>query len=218
MRRYKIKFVSVFVLILLASCFLGGCTGCQPNQAVQDTDNESSLEAPYGEGSESTQNNSESLITEGIDKARETADNIELAIKEAEEAEPIHAKLGEWVDATDNLAVTVDSVEGGPYDYTDQTPTVKVTVSMRNQTDHIVTVKASNWNADNTDGERVDHKLWIKDNNGNIADRSFELTRISPNSTFTGVVYFDGNGLVDVVYEPHWLISRQNQYIYFECE
>ena len=77
-------------------------------------------------------------------------------------------------------------------------------------------MKASNWDAANTDGQRVDHKLWVKGEDGAIVDESFELTRISPDSVLTGVVYFDGEGLVDVVYEPHWLLSSQNQYIYFE--
>ena len=62
----------------------------------------------------------------------------------------------------------------------------------------------------------IDHKLYIKDERGKRDVRSFEPTKVSPNATFTGVVYFDGEGLSSVIYEPHWLVSSQNQYIYFD--
>lgn len=38
-----------------------------------------------------------------------------------------------------------------------------VTVRMRNTSDHTVVVKASNWDADATNGLRVDYKLIIMD-------------------------------------------------------
>lgn len=150
-----------------------------------------------------------------VDCAESFAEEFAFFVGEPKDTEPIHAETGEWVEATGNLAVSIDSVEEGPYDYADQTPTVKVAVSMKNLTDNTIVVKASNWNADNSNGERVDHKLWICDSNGEICERSFEVTRVSPRSTFKGIVYFDGSSLVDVVYEPHWLLSRQNQCIYF---
>lgn len=131
-------------------------------------------------------------------------------------AEPLHAGIGDEVEVTDKLAVSVVSVEPGPYDYLDDGPTVKVTVSMRNLTDKTVLVKASNWNADNTSGQRVDHKLYVKDGSGDRSTRSFLPTRVSPHATFTDVVYFDGEGLVSVIYEPHWLVSAENQYVYFD--
>lgn len=212
----RARVASILIIALLAASCLSGCSGCQSDQTEQVTGDHSGLEGSYANTAESAREDSQELLGVGIEKAEGLAENVESAIDEAETAEPVRAELGEWVEATENLAVTVDDVEEGPFDHADQMPTMKVTVSMRNLTDHTVTVKASNWNADNTDGQRVDHKLWLKDDDGNIADRSFELTRISPGSTFTGVVYFDGNGLVDVVYEPHWLVSRQNQYIYFQ--
>jgi len=150
----------------------------------------------------------------------ERYDELEsTAIEELEDrknASPIHAALGDEVEATGNLAVSVLSVEPGPYDYADNTPTMKVTVAMRNLTNKAISVKASNWDADNGNGQRVDHKLYIKDERGKRDLRSFEPTKVSPNATFTGVVYFDGKSLSSVIYEPHWLVSSQNQYIYFD--
>ena len=155
-----------------------------------------------------------------IEQFVERYDEIEsYAIGELENrrsAEPTHAAIGEEVEATGNLAVSVLSVEPGPYDYADNTSTIKVTVSMRNLTDKTVSVKASNWDADNENGQRVDHKLYIKDERGKRDVRSFMPTKVSPRATFTGTVYFDGEGLKSVIYEPHWLISSQNQYIYFD--
>lgn len=155
-----------------------------------------------------------------IEQFVERYDEFEsFAIEELEDrknATPVHAALGEEVEATGNLAVSVQSVEPGPYDYADNTPTVKVTVTMRNLTDKTISVKASNWNADTSGGQRVDHKLYIKDERGKRDVRSFEPTKVSPNATFVGVVYFDGEGINSVIYEPHWLVSSQNQYIYFD--
>lgn len=192
--------------------------GCASGNAPEDSDPTTSEQF-----SESTANERqmESEPSRDVLDRIETAGNnagtaIEEFVRDREDSTPQYATVGEWVSATENLDVRVESVEQGLYDYADSTPTMKVTVSMRNLTDHTLTVKASNWNADNTDGQRVDHKLWVKDGNGSVADRSFELTRISPQSVFTGVVYFDGDGLVDVVYEPHWLVSSENQFVYFE--
>lgn len=215
-----LRYIAIFAIAMMLSS-LTGCTSCHSESS--ETSSSTSTTSESNDIAESESGNEDSradglsgLIDRGIDEANKMSNEVDAAIDNAKNSRPVDARIGEWASATENLDVKVDSVEKGPYDYADSTPTMKVTVSMRNLTDHTLTVKASNWNADNTDGQRVDHKLWVKDNGGNIADRSFELTRISPGSVFTGVVYFDGDGLVGVVYEPHWLVSSQNQYIYFD--
>ena len=130
-------------------------------------------------------------------------------------AVPTHASLGDEVVATENLSVSVVSVEPGPYDHLDQTETTKVTVRMHNTSDHTVTVKASNWDADNARGLRVDHKYVVMDEGNHIVAQSFTVATISPGATYEAVVYFDGE-LVSVIYEPHWLVSAENEYIYFD--
>lgn len=169
--------------------------------------------------SEMDQNSLNSDYDSDIDRIEDEVTKLKKSAKDDYrdyiEAKPVFANIGETVIATNNLAVSVLKVDKGPFDYGDMSPTVKVTVKMDNLTDKALTVKASNWDADNSDGERVDHKLWVKDASGAIVDKSFEITRISPKASFTSVVYFDGEYLKDVVYEPHWLISPQNQYIYF---
>ena len=90
-----------------------------------------------------------------------------------------------------------------------------VTVRMRYTSDHTVVVKASNWDADATNGLRVDHKLVIMDEGHHVIAQSFTVARISPGATYEAVLYFDGE-LVSVIYEPHWLISAENEYIYFD--
>jgi len=176
-----------------------------------------------GSGSSSSYTGGWGLVTDDmIEELRGYYDEVEGKvadeIEDRETAVPTHASLGDEVEVTDSLAVSVLSVEPGPYDYdyADDGPTVKVTVAMRNLTDKTLLVKASNWDADNTSGQRVDHKLYVKDEHGNRDVRSFGLTRVSPRATFTGVLYFDGEGLVSVVYEPHWLVSAENQYVYFD--
>lgn len=214
-----LRYIVIFVIAMMPST-LTGCTSCHsessetPSSTTVASESNGTDESESG-GEDNQADGLSGLIDRGIDEAIKMSNEVGTAIDNAKNSQPVNVRIGEWANATENLDVKVDSVEKGPYDYADSTPTVKVTVSMRNLTDHTLTVKASNWNADNTDGQRVDHKLWVKDSGGNTADRSFELTRISPGSVFTGVVYFDGDGLVDVVYEPHWLVSSQNQYIYF---
>ena len=154
-----------------------------------------------------------SLLEEILEHSVEV---VSETIDEVVNATPGHASLGEEVTVTDNLAVSVVSVEEGPYDHADGSPTVMVTVTMHNLSDHVVYVKASNWDADTTDGRRVDHKLFVFDEQGNVVARSFSPTAVSPGATYTGVLYFDGEGLVSVVYEPHWVVSTQDQYVYFD--
>ena len=159
---------------------------------------------------------SDDLIEQFVERYDELESYAIEELEDRKNATPIHAVLGEEIEATGNLAVSVLSVETGPYDYADNTPTVKVTVAMRNLTDKAISVKASNWDADNGNGQRVDHKLYVKDEQGKRDVRSFEPTKVSPKATFTGAVYFDGESLNSVIYEPHWLVSSQNQYIYFD--
>lgn len=121
---------------------------------------------------------------------------------------------GEQV-ATRNLSVSVLAIEPGPYDYHDETPTVKVTVRMRNTSEHVIGVKPSNWDADTNDGRQVDHKLFVEDEHGRRVTRSFSPVSISPGSYFDGTVYFDGERLDAVLYEPHWLISGEDELIRF---
>ena len=143
---------------------------------------------------------------------------VRVFFNDRKNAIPMHSSIGEEVKVADNLAVKVVSIGPGPYDYADGTPTVKVVVTMRNLGNETVLVKPSNWNADNTSGKRVNHKIYIEDSEGNRAFRSFGITRVSPHATFEGIVYFDGSALTSVVYEPHWLISSEGQYIYFDMD
>lgn len=212
--------VIVFMISMMLVT-LTGCTGCQLRSP--EASSSTSVASEPNDENESKSSNEDGqadgltdLIDKGVDKAEKLSGEVNATINDAIHSQPVRVRVGEWASATENLDVRVDSIEQGPYDHADSSPTMKVTVSMKNLTNQTLTVKASNWNADNTDGQRVDHKLWVKDGDGKTTDRSFELTRISPESVFTGVVYFDGSGLVDVVYEPHWLISSQNQYIFFE--
>lgn len=227
------RIISVLVALGLAFT-LAGCSGSSAGSKTESSASNSNSQPSEGktqqtdESNAAEENSSSKSYTGGwglvsddlIEQFVERYDEFEsAAIEELENrknATPVHAALGEEVEATGNLAVSVLSVEPGPYDYADNTPTVKVTVAMRNLTDKAITVKASNWDADNGNGQRVDHKLFIKDERGKRDVRSFEPTKVSPNATFTGVVYFDGENLNSVIYEPHWLVSSQNQYIYFD--
>lgn len=232
MKKHAISIVAALVLAFaLVGCVDGGNGGKADSEAARGSSSSGAAEqskSSSGESENLGESSSNQSYTGGwglvsddyIEQFVERCDELESsAIEELEDrknASPIHAALGEEVEATGNLAVSVLSVELGPYDYADNTPTVKVTVSMRNLTDKAIAVKASNWDADNSNGQRVDHKLYIKDERGKRDVRSFEPTKVSPNAAFTGVVYFDGEGINSVIYEPHWLVSSQNQYIYFD--
>ena len=209
-------FVSLLTIFALAGCSSGSTAGSSSNASSSHSAASSASES--SEAEDGTTGKTHDLIS----RAEEAYDNLEETItdelEDRQNATPTHAKVGEEVEVTDNLAVKVVSVEPGPYDYADRTETMKVTVEMRNLTDKTLMVKPSNFDADNTNGQRVDHKIYIKDENGKRDTRSFEPTNISPNATFTGVVYFDGSGLDSVIYEPHWLVSSQNQYIYFDAK
>ncbi|MBQ9059272.1 MAG: DUF4352 domain-containing protein [Atopobiaceae bacterium] len=245
MVRLRIKSVAVVLVACSMAVVLLACGSeqsssssqtAQSTSAVQTTDSsqdktiaaqsESSdahLNSSEDSSSSSSEASSEESHSSGsalIDKAEElydkASDTIETAIENRANATPTHAAIGEELEATKNLAVSVVSVEPGPYDYADKTPTVKVVVAMRNTSDKTVHVKASNWDADTTDGRRVDHKYYVKDENGDRSTKSFLPTTISPGATFQGELYFDGEGLVSVIYEPHWLVSSQNEYLYFD--
>ena len=166
-----------------------------------------------------TRSDAESTVQELIDWLISTYEQVSQEAEEQLEnranAVPNHAHVGEWVTATENLDVTVVSVTSGPYDHLDNTPTTMVTVRMRNTSDHTIIVKASNWDADTANGLRVDHKYVVLDETNHVAAQSFTIARISPGATYEAIVYFDGE-LVSVIYEPHWLISAENEYIYFD--
>ena len=105
----------------------------------------------------------------------------------------------------------VDGLETGVFTYYYGNGTVR----MRNTSDHTVVVKASNWDADAENGLREDHKIVIMDEGHHVIASSFTIARISPGATYEAVVYFDGE-LVSVIYEPHWMVSAENEYIYFD--
>lgn len=157
----------------------------------------------------------EDLIDWGISTWEELSGEAQEQLENRKNATPVHAHLGDWVEATENLSVSVVSVEPGPYDHLDGTPTTMVTVRMRNTSDHTVVVKASNWDADAEYGLREDHKIVVLDEGHHVIASSFTIARISPGATYEAVVYFDGE-LVSVIYEPHWMVSAENEYIYFD--
>lgn len=237
--------VSLLLLCALM-LWLSGCGTFEPQttessntqvSAVASEDNEQSVSSATEESAHSNETSSvqdelsastsassdvpsedskSDLINRVEDAYGNAVDKIEDALEKRSSATPAHAAIGEELAATENLAVSVVSVEAGPYDYADKTPTVKVVVAMRNTSDKVVYVKASNWDADTTDGRRVDHKYYVKDEAGGRSTKSFLPTKVSPGATFQGELYFDGEGLVSVIYEPHWLISSQNEYLYFD--
>ena len=216
MKRYIISMIAVIVLMFaLTGCTAEGDVIKMDSESVRDNSAPNTVGQSESVSSESDDRDysSRQSYTEGelaSDDFMDPLDQLESSVIEEIEnrknATPIHAALGEEVMATKNLAVSVLSVEPGPYDYADNTPTVKVTVRLRNLTDKTIVVKASNFDADNSNGQRVDHKLYIKDESGRRDVRSFEPTKVSPNATFAGIVFFDGEGLKSVIYEPHWLV------------
>ena len=157
----------------------------------------------------------EDLIDWGISTWEELSGEAQEQLENRKSATPVHARVGDEVVATENLSVSVVSVEAGPYDHLDGTATTKVTVRMHNTSDHTVVVKASNWDADARSGLREDHKIVIMDEDHHVVASSFTFARISPGATYEAVVYFDGE-LVSVIYEPHWMVSAENEYIYFD--
>ena len=199
--------------LLCALVLVGSLTGCSSCSSEQENSHSvGTFSAKKAEPADESSSEASALDS----KYERIRDEVKEFANAQESSIPIRASIGDTIQATENLSVSVLSVETGPYDYFDKSPTVRVEVQMNNLSDKVITVKASNWDADNTDGQRVEHKLWVKDAKGLMSERSFEITRISPHASFVGIIYFDGNGLVDVVYEPHWLVSPQNQFIYFD--
>ena len=196
------KFLALFATLAVVAT----CAACSPG--AQTAGESAGSEAPAA-----------SQAAESPAAESPAADEQEAASSEeasAAAAVPNHAGIGEWQTATRNLEVRVISVAPGPYDYADDGPTVMVTVAMHNMSDHVIHVKPSNWDADNTWGQRVDHKISVKDENGRRVARSFKPTSISPGATYEAVVYFDGEGLVSVIYEPHWLVSPESDFLFFD--
>lgn len=215
-------------MLLLPACACSSSTNTtgatsSSTEASSDASNpsESSNETMSSDASSAASSNSSSDLSELAEDAesiyQKGVNAVTSFIEERKDAVPQHYAIGEMAAATKNLAVGVIAVEAGPYDYRDGSPTTKVTVAMANTSEHTVTVKASNWNADTTDGLRVDHKLAVYGDNGKKVAESFMVGNVSPKATYTAVIYFDGD-LVDVLYEPHWLISSQNQYLYWDIK
>ena len=196
------KFLALFVTLAVVAT----CAACSPG--AQTAGESAGSEAPAA-----------SQAAESPAAESPAADEQEAASSEeapAADVAPNHAGVGEWQTATRNLKEHVISVAPGPYDYADDGPTVMVTVAMHNMSDHVIHVKPSNWDADNSWGQRVDHKISVKDENGRRVARSFKPTSISPGATYEAVVYFDGEGLVSVIYEPHWLVSPESDFLFFD--
>ncbi len=135
--------------------------------------------------------------------SRESADNYSY--------EPqVVASVGEWVNGADGFAVRVDSVEEGPYDEEQGMPTVRVVLSMKNMRNQTTTFKTSFWSADNSDGRNVVYRGNFKDLNGvNV------VGCVPSGHTVTGVMYFAGEELVDILYQPR-LDSGEEQLVTFE--
>ena len=154
------RFASVCCLFVA----LLSAVGCSfSNAGAQDghsTASQVGSASAHAVSSETSSRSSSDLADLLLEKYDEAESFVAKELEERETAEPIHVSLGEEVAVTDKLAVTVVAVEPGPYDYADKTPTVKVTVQMRNLTDRTHLVKPSNFDADNSDGARVDHKLY----------------------------------------------------------
>lgn len=120
------------------------------------------------------------------------------------------ASIGEWVNGADGFAVRVDSVEEGPYDEEEGTPTVRVVLSMKNMRNQTTTFKTSFWSADNSDGQNVVYRGSVKDLDGvNV------VGCVPSGHTVTGVMYFAGEELVDILYQPR-LDSGEEQLVTFE--
>lgn len=216
--------LSNFVCFRILSVFLVGVAivsttlfGCSDSSAERQTDFPQEVEVTEEADSYIDSDLESNRVDCGIS---EDLDGLMAAVEEEIDARANgsseHYSVGEEVVVTNNLAVTVVSIQSGPFDFGDGNPTVQVNVTMRNLSNKPIRVKASNWDADNSYGQRVDHKLAVKNEDGSVLCKSFSPTRISPNASFSGTLYFDGESLTTVLYEPHWLISSESQYAYFD--
>lgn len=223
------RLIRITAISMLVIAILHGCAPMGAGKKGGDASDATAMrsEPAAASNGSSTPGNSYTggwgLLTDGFfDEFAQRLERIESeAIDELEDrrtAQPRHYSIGEETQITGNLAVRIDAVEGGPYDYADRTPTVKVTATMRNLSDHTIWVKPSNFDVDASDGRRLNHKIYIKDDKGRRDVRSFYPTKISPGASYTGDVYFDGEGVKSVIYIPHFVISSENQYVYFDLE
>lgn len=194
------------------------CLGCSSNVTTENNSSNTPYDANNTEDISANEDDG-SAIADLFCQIEDTSANISYDIdsflEEGENAKLVYASLGQQLQATDNLSVAVLSVSPGPYDYFDKTETVKVTVSMTNTSDKTIWVKASNWDADTSNGTRVDHKITVFGEDLKPEVSSFTIEHLYPDGTFIGDLYFDASSLVAIVYEPHWLISSQNQYLYW---
>lgn len=220
----KLLYVATLALVVAMAV-----SACSPGSATANKGNAPESESPSRASASGSSNASKSytdgwglLSDDFLDEFAQRFDQVEsevvVELKDRRTAQSKCHGIGEEAKITGSLAVRIDAVENGPYDYADRTPTVKVTTTMRNLTDHTIWVKSSNFDADSIDGRRLDHKIYIKGSDGNRDVRSFYPTKISPGASYTGEVYFDGEGLKSVIYIPHFVISSESQYVYFDLE
>ena len=206
------------VFILAAVLALAGCGGGASSQTSTVTSSSSSTSSSSFVADDSADD--EATLTEQIEEAySDVEDYVASELEAREYATPTHLALGEEAVVSSKLAVTVTSVEAGPYDPHRQTSTVKVSVRVRNLTSKVAIAKCLNFAADTTSGARKEvRKTWIRDSLfGKVARSSLLAVRVSPNSTFEGELYFDADGLSSVLYRPT-LASSQNQYYYWDIQ
>ena len=219
------RIAGMIACILAVAALVVGCSCGKTDTQNDGTSPEATSSAPEPDTPAADQSVSDGyglLGSDTVQRIEEKSGELESAVADElearENAVPLHVALGEEVDVTANLAVRVVSVEKGPFNHGTNSPTVRVIVEFRNKTDKTLMVKPSNVDADTADGRRIDHKLYVKDENGKRDTRSFLPTNVSPGATFTGTVYFDAEAMESVIYEPHFLVSAQNQYVYWDCK
>lgn len=212
------KLAKATVVLVLAAC-LAMTTACScSSDSTGEASRSESSQTPSSDGlSDNSSNELDGIVQDSKDLYDKGVVAISDFVECRKNAIPEHFEVGEMAAATENLAVGVMAIEPGPYDHRDGIPTTKVIVAMANTSDEVVTVKASNWNADTKSGLRVDHKYAVYSEDGRKVAESFTLASVSPKATYTAELYFDGE-LVDVLYEPHWLISAQNEYLYWDMD
>lgn len=209
------KVAWIIIPSILLSFSLCACAAAVDRSQDQSSTNGNGIDSEKASEVDAEKSMPQELLSKAESESDDLLNSVGEIIEERENATPIYAKLGEEVQATPNLAVSVLEVESGPYDYLDKTDTVEVTVSMKNTSSSTIWVKASNWDADTSNGTRVDHKNWIFGKDFKKEASSFGVKCLYPGGTFTGTLYFDAEDLVAVLYEPHWLISSENEYIYW---
>lgn len=197
------------VLAAAAMLTLAGCAGDgkAARQQPQPTCETSATEGTAGD----------SLPNSGRSALLDAFENVESFMDARQTDRPVKAAIGQPVAVTGRLTCAVLAVEDGPYDCVRGHATKKVRVAMENTSDRVVMVKPSNWNADATSGERLDHVYAVYGESGDVAASSFSpTTKISPGKVLEADVYFVADSLDNVIYEPHWLVSSENQLAFWD--